>query len=1735
MVPGRTRRERTFGALAVAGVCAGLLAAQPAGAAAPGSLASGALFGSAFPEVASGSSTANRLPAAYDGPGALVEALSSGEARPGALAQTDLDADGAPDLIAGYSWGGGGIVTVQGGNPDAFAPQDPAVLQRMQQGAHPSWVAGDARAVRVPDPVSYVQAGDFNGDDSPDALVAAQDGGMYLLAGDGKGGLGPARRVALPGPVTTFATGEFGAADGDPEVAVGVAGPTGPQLLVYDGARGKVAKPRRLALPGNAIAIALGALDSDPYADIAIATGGGLEILHGWGRGRSAPSSRVEGVAGVSGARGIAIGNFLRDSDGRNEIAVTFAGGTVRLLIPDGLDTGPPTGEISGLGAAVRAAGTRVRPRDVKSQPAWSPSTAADWHLGRRIARDAGGVAAQHLVTTAKLSPLDTDDLLVATATHGLRLVRASAAPGSSLAATNEFRTAVDFPAAVVAMPQAANGDRGAVVAGAEGDQMVLKLAGPTITVDRTDDTAAASACTGAANDCSLRGAVAFANVVANAGTTINLPAGTYVLNINGNGGCLGGGESNSIGDLEVNQSTDIVGAGAATTIIRQTGTGDRVMCLNALFTIGLQYTFSGVTITGGRETHNIGGGGIIGGELDNSLTLNSVVVSNNQATTTGLGGGGIQITGGSLTINNSTIGGTSAPGADRTNVNLANSTTISGGGLTYTPSSPKHEDGTGVLTITDSTISRNTAGGIGGGGADLLIFAFADPGGIGSGSADITNSTFTNNQATGTGGGIVVESLTDVDIASTSFTNNSAGNRGGGVYLGGGDVFLDGTTSPGVTFSGNTATTAGSTISTAAPVAVSGSNVTLAGDIEISPGGSWTNNSGSTISPTNVVIAGGTFNANNSTTNMAGNLTFSSGTFNSGTGIFNFNGSGAQSITGPGSPTFNTLQVNKTGGSTLTLGVNSPVKSDLTVNTGTLDLGAFTADRTVAGGMLTVANGSTLKIGGTGDLPANYNTNALGTTSTVEYNGSGAQTITGVNYGNLTSSSSGGRTLPNGGTAGVAGTFTPGTNAYTVTGSTVNFNGAGAQTIPAFAYNNLTSSSSGARTLANAGTVGVAGTFTPGTNAYTVTGSTVNFNGAGAQTIPAFAYNNLTSSSSGARTLANAGTVGVAGTFTPGTNAYTVTGSTVNFNGAGAQTIPAFAYNNLTSSSSGARTLANAGTVGVAGTFTPGTNAYTVTGSTVNFNGAGAQTIPAFAYNNLTSSSSGARTLANSGTVGVAGAFTPGANSYTTTGSTVSFNGTGAQSIPGFAFNNLTDANTAALVTLLTASTVNGALTVNAGAVLNTATNLLTLNGGYTNNGQIRHNQTQSLNAMAGPFSYVDGRGLETARLSNLSAVFGTTVTNSAAGGTNPFNNGCGALPAGAVKRFWQVTPTTGGTGTARFSFRDDELPPGVMPNHLAIYRCPAAGGSWTQELGAYTRPTPAGPAPGYSSVEVSGVTFNSAGVTYVGALDPTVDSVPPIVSIEQAAGQADPTSDATIHFKATFGEPVFGFTDDDVLLGGTAGATTALVTQIAPEDGTTYDVAVSGMTVAGTVTPSIPAGAATDGAGNPNTASNSDDNTVDWAPAGGGGGGGGDGGDGGDGGGGDGGGGDGGGGDGGGGGAGAGADTTPPSGTLAGKGSQDVDKLALTVGSNETATASGQASVSVPGGKKPVTSKAATASIPASGTAQLKFKFKKSSLKKIKKAISKGKRPKAKITVTVTDGAANKTTLSKSVKLKD
>src|SRR5436190_806890 len=106
-----------------------------------------------------------------------------------------------------------------------------------------------------------------------------------------------------------------------------------------------------------------------------------------------------------------------------------------------------------------------------------------------------------------------------------------------------------------------------------------------------------------------------------------------------------------------------------------------------------------------------------------------------------------------------------------------------------------------------------------------------------------------------------------------------------------------------------------------------------------------------------------------------------------------------------------------------------------------------------------------------------------------------------------------------------------------------------------------------------------------------------------------------------------------------------------------------------------------------------------------------------------------------------------------------------------------------------------------------------------------------------------------------------------------------------------------------------------------------------------------------------------------------PPPDTTPPSVTTNQAASQADPTNSSPTNFTAVFSKPVTGFSGAGVAISGTAGGTKTVTVSGGPS---TYNVAVSGMSSAGTVIASIPAGVAQDAAGNLNTASTSTDNSV-------------------------------------------------------------------------------------------------------------------------------------------------------------
>ncbi|MGA9994734.1 MAG: hypothetical protein WBP93_04925 [Pyrinomonadaceae bacterium] len=322
------------------------------------------------------------------------------------------------------------------------------------------------------------------------------------------------------------------------------------------------------------------------------------------------------------------------------------------------------------------------------------------------------------------------------------------------------------------------------------GNEASAPLANPAtmfvaITVDRTDDAPAASACTAAANDCSLRGAVTFAN--SNLGTTINVPAGTYNLTISGAGEGFSG--NNAIGDLDIRaNNTVIAGAGAGLTIIQQTAANARVIEINPNLVTNFNTSISGVTISGGKETTGVGGGGIISGSQNNTLTVSNCAFTNNSATGAGTAGGGaISHLGGSLTITASTFD--------------SNSTSASGGAVGYSAGDPlARKPSAGTLTVSGSTFRNNTAASSAGGGGALDLFNFNS----GIGTYQVNTSSFSGNQATNGSGGAIIGETGPLTVTTSSFSGNQAKNRAGAIFAGG---------NTDVTYSrlvGNTVTVAG-------------------------------------------------------------------------------------------------------------------------------------------------------------------------------------------------------------------------------------------------------------------------------------------------------------------------------------------------------------------------------------------------------------------------------------------------------------------------------------------------------------------------------------------------------------------------------------------------------------------------------------------------------------------------------------------------------------------------------------------------------------------------------------------------------------------------------------------------------------------------------------------------------------------------------------------------------------
>ena len=200
--------------------------------------------------------------------------------------------------------------------------------------------------------------------------------------------------------------------------------------------------------------------------------------------------------------------------------------------------------------------------------------------------------------------------------------------------------------------------------------------------------------------------------------------------------------------NLTIGISLEVVGSGAATTIIDGGGIGTVVTVSRGFVSI------SRVTIRNGK-------GKGAGGGINNAgkLIINNSTISGNVVEGFSVGGG--ISSGGILTINGSTLSGNSAG--------------YRGGGI--------YNTNTGTLRIFNSTISGNSAGATtlpgGGGGIDILS----------GGMVTISNSTISGNSATG-GGGIDGVATLQNSIVS----DNTGGNCSDPMTSSGHNLSSDGT-----------------------------------------------------------------------------------------------------------------------------------------------------------------------------------------------------------------------------------------------------------------------------------------------------------------------------------------------------------------------------------------------------------------------------------------------------------------------------------------------------------------------------------------------------------------------------------------------------------------------------------------------------------------------------------------------------------------------------------------------------------------------------------------------------------------------------------------------------------------------------------------------------------------------------------------------------------------------------
>jgi CSLREA domain-containing protein len=243
---------------------------------------------------------------------------------PISLASSDINDDGAPDIIAGYGVSDRGWLIVQHGSSKA-SDDEP--------------ISESGNAFQVPLTPDLIVSGDFDNDRSDDLAVAARGGNRICwLKGNGRGEFTLTQEFTMPASITTLFAADTNRHDGRINLIAGGAGVEGWKVMVIEGTGGSFSGQHEIfSLPSEPIAFDAADFDRDYWIDLVVAMKDGIEVIYGRDRKRFSENStaqdRTQHISLRFGIKSIAKGRFT--SENIPGLAVLASNGKIYSLAPE--------------------------------------------------------------------------------------------------------------------------------------------------------------------------------------------------------------------------------------------------------------------------------------------------------------------------------------------------------------------------------------------------------------------------------------------------------------------------------------------------------------------------------------------------------------------------------------------------------------------------------------------------------------------------------------------------------------------------------------------------------------------------------------------------------------------------------------------------------------------------------------------------------------------------------------------------------------------------------------------------------------------------------------------------------------------------------------------------------------------------------------------------------------------------------------------------------------------------------------------------------------------------------------------------------------------------------------------------------------------------------------------------------------------------------------------------------